>query len=249
MQELKVHIENAGNELIIREGKAADPLPNKEPRIIAITGDIHSVSNFLKIRDAEPENYEPGWSSQEVDYNKAIVTVDKFAGTLLLQLDPESHYGASILGTLEQSKEIEPFYINQEKRFDRKQLLKLIKFSRLFFNDKDMHAELMLSLSKLKMKTEQELKQEDDNRGNKTNSFERKMIDDSGFAKFFTLFIPIFKGFDAVTIRVEICFEPTDTGIMFWLESPELVEVTQSKLDSIFNKELESCSDFVVIYK
>jgi hypothetical protein len=249
MQELKVHIENADNELIIREGKATDPLPVKEPRIIAISGDIHSVSNFLKIRDAEPENYEPGYGSQEVDYNKALVTVDKFAGTLLLQLDPENHYGASILGTLEQSKEIEPFYINQEKRFDRRQLLKLIKFSRLYFDDKDLHASLMLSLSKLRMKTEQELKQQDDQRGNRSSSFERNVIDDNGFAQFFTLLIPIFKGFDPVFIRVEICLEPSETGIMFWLESPELVEVTQSMLDSIFNKELESCSDFVVIYK
>ena len=50
MENLQLKIENANGELTIREGKAADPLPLKEPQIIKIEGDIHSVDNFINGR-------------------------------------------------------------------------------------------------------------------------------------------------------------------------------------------------------
>lgn len=245
MEKLELKIENAGNEIILREGKAVDPLPLKEPKIINIGGDIHSVSAFLKERIGERE----GAGSQFVEDCKAIVEVDKNARTIKLSLDPENHYGATITAALEPSDELKPFYINLEKKFDRKQLQHLIKFSRLYFNDREEHAKLLTSLSKLRIKTETELRQENDNRGNRGHAFEQKVIDDNGFAQFFTLFIPIFKGFEPIKIQVEICFEPSENGILFWLESPELNEITESKINDIFNGELENCKQFVIINK
>lgn len=243
MDNLTIKLENEqGKEIVWREGRAADPLPLKEPKIINLSGDIHSVSNYLKGSFVRK-------GSQEVDQSKAIVVADKLNRVIQLLLDPENYYGATITGKLENADELKPFYINEEKKFDRQQLQKLIKFSRLYFDNKEQHAQLLFSISKLRIKTESELKQENDNRGNKANTFERKVIDDSGFVQFFNLFIPIFKGFGPVKFQVEICFEPSEQGVLFWLESPELHEIKEGKVNEIFEEELESCKDFVVINK
>lgn len=243
MDNLTLKFENAsGNELIIREGKAVDPLPLKEPKIIAIVGDIHSVANFIKSRDS-------GYSSQAIDKNKAIVTVDKTAKTIVLQLDPENHYGATITAKLEESDELKQFGINKGTRYNRKSLLDLIRFNRLFFEDKNQHAQVMAGLYKLRIKSEQEIQQEKDNQGNKRTLHDVKTVDDGGMVKEFNLTLPLFKGFSNQNITVEICFEVLNGDVSFWLESVGLKEAMDAAVDGIIAKELEACEGFVIINK
>lgn len=242
METLKLHIENTNGEIILREGKAADPLPIQEPQVIEISGDIHSVANFIK-------NRQSGYSLQAIDKNKAIVTVDKHKKTILLQLDPENYYGASILGTLEQSEELKQFGINTTVKYNRKQLLDLIRFNRLYFQDRNQHGQIVLGLSKLRIKSETEIQQEKDNQGNRRNLQDVKTVDDGGMVKEFTLTLPLYKGFTNQNITVEICFDVVNGDVQFWLESVGLKEAMESQIDEIFNKELESCEGFVVINK
>jgi hypothetical protein len=242
METLKLNIENSTGEIIVRDGKAPDPLPVREPKIISISGDIHSVSNFIRDRAT-------GHSSQNIDMNKAIVTVDKNRRTILLQLDPENYYGASVLAQLEQSEELKKFGINTTQRYLRKQLLDLIRFNRLYFEDKNEHAQVMAGLFKLRIKSETEIQQEKDNQGNKRNLLDVKTVDDGGMVKQFTLTVPIFKGFSASKITVEIAFEIVNGDVSFWLESIGLQEATEAAIDGIFNEELQSCAGFVIINK
>jgi hypothetical protein len=242
MEKLELNIENANGQLTIREGKAQEPLPLKEPVIVNISGDIHSVSNFIN-------NRKTGHSSQEIDMNKAIVTVDKSAKTIVLKLDPENYYGATVTAKLEQSDELKQFGINISTRYNRKQLLDLLRFNRLFFEDKSEHAKVIAGLYKLRIKSETEIQQEKDNQGNKRTLHDVKTIDDGGMAKEFTLTIPLFKGFPSQKITVEICFELVNGDVSFWLESIGLKEATDSVIDGIFAKELEACEGFVIINK
>lgn len=242
MENLTLKIENTNGELIIREGKATEPLPLKEPKIISIAGDIHSVANFIK-------NRESGHSSQAIDKNKAIVTVDKSNRTIVLQLDPENYYGATITAKLEESDELKQFGINKGTRYNRKSLLDLIRFNRLFFEDKVQHAQVMAGLYKLRIKSEQEIQQEKDNQGNKRTLHEVKTVDDGGMIKEFNLTLPLFKGFSSQNITVEICFEVLNGDVSFWLESVGLKEVMEASVDGILAKELESCEGFVIINK
>lgn len=242
MENLELKIENANGELTIREGKAQDPLPLKEPKIIEISGDIHSVSTFIK-------NRESGHSSQAIDKNKAIVTVDKNARTILLKLDPENHYGASVLAKLEQSEELAQFKINSTTRRNRKELLELIKFNRLYFEDKNQHAQVITGLAKLRIKSETEIQQEKDNQGNKRTLHDVKTVDDGGMIKEFTITLPLFKGFTPQKVTVEICFELLNGDVSFWLESIGLKEASDAAIDGIFEEELKSAEGFVVIYK
>lgn len=243
MDNLTLKFENAnGNELIIREGKAQDPLPLKEPQIINISGDIHSVANFIN-------NRQSGFSLQAIDKNKAIVTVDKSAKTIVLQLDPENFYGATISAKLEESDELKQFGINKGARYDRKRLVELLKFNRLFFEDKNEHARVMAGLYKLRVKSETEIQQERDNQGNRKNLLEVKTVDDGGMIKEFHLTLPLFKGFSNQNITVEICFEVLNGDVSFWLESIGLKEAMDAAVDGIISEELKYCEGFVVVYK
>lgn len=242
MSDIKVKVETTNGELIIREGKAQEPLPLKEPNIIKITGDIHSISAFIKDRTN-------GHSSQHIDKSRAIVTVDKKARTIFLQLDPESYYGATVLAKLEQSDELAEFKINTTARYNRKQLLDLIRFNRLYFEDKNQHAQLVAGLYKLRIKSESEIEQEKDNRGNKRSLHDIKTIDDGGMVKEFTINIPLFKGFNKQLVTVEVCFEVLNGEVSFWLESVGLKEASDAAVDGIFEDELLSCAGFVVINK
>lgn len=242
MEKMELHVMSDADTITILEGNAPEPLPLREPNKIAITGDIHSVANFIKDRNS-------GHSSQAIDKNKAIVTVDKDNRTILLQLDPENFYGATVLAKLEQSKELSQFGINAKKMFDRKQLLELLRFNRLYFEDKNQHAQVLLGLSKLRIKSETEIKQEKDNQGNKSNLHDVKTVDDGGLVKEFNITVPIFKGFKAENIRVELCFDVVNGSVEFWLESVGLTELINSSIDGIIETELQACEGFVIIHK
>lgn len=241
MENLTVKIESlSGNTLTVLQGTAQEPLALKEPKIINIVGDIHSVANFIKSRPT-------GYSSQEIDKNKALVIVNKHNRTITLQVDPENHYGATVTAKLEPSKEIEQFGINTSTRYNRKSLLDLLRFNRIFFEDKNEHARLIAGLYKLRIKSEQEIQQEKDNQGNKRTLHDVKTVDDGGMVKEFTLTIPLFKGFNAERITVEICFEVLNGDVSFWLESVGLKEATDAAIDGIFAEELKAADGFVII--
>lgn len=242
MENLNLKIDTPNGELTIRQGDAQAPLPLKEPKIINISGDIHSVATFINGR-------ETGHSSQEIDKNKAIVTVDKYERTITLQVDPENYYGATVTGKLEQSKELAQFGINAGTRYNRKSLLDLLRFNRLFFEDKNQHAQVIAGLYKLRIKSETEIQQEKDNQGNKRSLHDVKTVDDGGLVKEFNITLPLFKGFDPKNITVEICFEVVNGDVSFWLESIGLKEASDAAIDGIFENELESCAGFVVINK
>lgn len=242
MEKIELKLDNITSELVIREGQAQQPLPLKEPKIINISGDIHSVANFINSRPA-------GYSSQAIDKNKAVVLVDKDAKTITLQLDPENHYGATVTAKLEQSEELKQFGINIVKRYRRLALAELIKFNRIYFQDKTNHALILSKLQKLRIKSSTEIEQEKSNQGSKRNLVDVSVIDDGGLPKEFSLTIPLYKGFPAENISVELCYDLLDGDVSFWLESVGLKEAMESQVDGIFEKELESANGFVIINK
>ncbi len=243
MSEQKYYITPTGNEITIREGKAVEQLPLKEPQKIALSGDIHSIGNFLTFRD------EKSFGLQAIDKTKAVITCNKDARTIVMQLDPENFYCTTVTATLQQSKELNNFCINEEKTFSREALLKLFRFNKLYFDDKETHASICANLSNITLKSETEMASANDRKGNKKGAIEQKVNMPDKWIDVFFLSIPVFKGFDNVKIRVEICMDVTATGFCFWLESPELVEYIESQIDTIFTGELNACDGFVIIHK
>lgn len=230
-------------EITIREGVAVAPLPLKEPKSISLEGDIHTISNYVKIRRNEAQGI------QELNPKTIIVEANKNARTIVMRQDPEAHCSTTVTAKLEPSEELKQFGINQDRRYDRKELLKLLKFNRLFFDDKQQYNEVISGLVSIRFKTQSELQQEADGKGRRVNNDESHTVAHEGFKDKFVLSVRLFKGFENVKIEVEICWEVLNGSISFWLESVGLKEATDSAIDGIFEKELENVKDFVIIHK
>jgi len=228
-------LQPGGSTLTILEGKA---LEQKYPVKIFLSGDINTVSSFLK-------NRPDGYGLQNVDKSKAIVIVNKEEMHITLMLDPEYEFGAVIKGFLELSAELKIFCINQPKTFKREELVHLLKFNRLAFDNKDQHEKILKAYMAFTAKTDAEIKAESDTRGNKANTFNKNVS--TNIPTEFVLLIPVFKGKEPVRFRVEVCLDVTDGGARFWFESTELHELISTQRDIIFNEELKSCEGFVII--
>lgn len=239
MKDLTVKVEPlTGNTLTVLQGNVLDTKP---PEKISISGDIKSVNTFLGVR------LKAGTGKQTIDKSKAVVVVDKKKLTIQLLLDPEDHYGANVLGTLEKSDELAPFCINQNKTFSKEELVKLIKFNKIFFDDASKHAEMLLAFQKVSSTVNIKSNDSADDRGNKERAFVKEVTTNAPTE--FILNIPIFKGFDNVRFRVEVCLDVTEGSVRFWFESTELHELMQKAVDEIFGQELKSAAGFVIINK
>ena len=237
MENLTLKLESTGNEIIWREGTAPDI---QYPKAVVLTGDIRAVGTFVVGRHGIA-------NLQGIKPETAIVTIDKEAGTILLQTDPNDVYGSSVKSTLQISDELSVFGLNTGKMFSQKELIKLFKFSRLYFSDPLEQQDLMKQYMAFSFKTGTEGHSNSDDRGNKSQAMAKTV--NTNLPLWFTLKIPIYKGERSVVFRVEICLDVTDGGAKMWFESVELHELQQTEKEIIFKRELEFCDGLVVIYK
>lgn len=238
--ETKIAINNLTNSnvLTILEGKA---LELKQPEKIILKGNIKAVSAFIKKR----YRGRIGKGLQSVDQEKAVVIVQDDRMGMVLMLDPENVFGLEVHANLESTPELTQFGINNEQQFTREALVKMIRFNRRFFKAGTQQA-LLEAYMKLQLTGNTELSVSSDNRGNKEAVF-KKFINSQNIPQEFILEIPIFRGFEPETFRVEICIEATDASVRFWFESVELTELIEKRKTEILDAELEYCQDFVII--
>jgi hypothetical protein len=237
---MELHLTNPPPDITIFQGKALDP---KEPLTIDLRGDINSVANFLKVRHQDGG----GHGLQEIFPDKAVVIVDKKEMSIQLFVDPENFHGAKVKGTLQLSDELQVWGINSTQTFTREALVKLIRFNKLHFDNKDKHEELLKAYQALNVQAIISSQQESDQRGNKKNNFEKNVT--TNVPTEFILSIPIFKGQEVRTFRAEICLDVTDGGARFWFESVELHELIETLRDIIMNEQLKAADGFVIINK
>ncbi len=231
-----------GNELTILEGKA---LEQKPPQKIVLKGDIKTVASFIAKRNDKNQFETAGF--QWINPDRAIVEVDKEKMEIALHLDPEEYYGPVISGSLSTAPELEQFFINKNKLFNREELIKLIRFSKIWFADAEAHDKLLKAYQAFTATVNANIGKTSDTRGNVDSSYKKTV--ETNVPDSFVLNIPIFKGMDKRRFRVEIAIDSTDASTKFWFESIELNDIIQVESQAILEKELESCSDYVVIYK
>lgn len=243
MENINLRLESIdGNVITVLEGKALDPVA---PKKIAITGDIRTVSAFIAGRNDEKQLATAGY--QWINPDRAIVEVDKDKGTITLFLDPEDAYGPVITAKLEPNPDLEQFFINKNKQFSQRDLVQLLKFTRLYFEDYDKHGSLLKAYQAFSAKTYTDLSGDSDNRGNKNFAFNKKV--ETGLPATFVMNIPVFKGQEPKRFMVEICLDVTDAAASFWFESVELKELQDIESEKILAAELQSCKDYVILWK
>lgn len=237
----EIKVSPSGDTLTILEGKALDP---KYPSQIKLSGNIESVSNFLKKR----YHGLVGKGLQEVDKERAVVIVHSDKMNMVLLVDAENPFGTTVFGSLEHTEDLKTFHINDNHLFSREAMIKLLKFSKRHFADPLKHEELINAYMKLNITGSTEYKKESDDRGNKDLAF-KKTIASQNIHAGFVLEMPIFKGQNVEKFRVDICLDVTDASVSFWFESVELVELIELRKTQIFDEQLKSCQDFVIIHK
>lgn len=244
MQKLELAVNNVdGKPITILDGKALEQQP---PVKIEISGDIKSVASFIAKRKVPV--FSDGASLQKINPDRAIVTVDKSDLSITLELDPENCYGTEVFAKLEMEPELLKFGIDTGKKYTQTELIKLLRRSKRFFFDAAAHEALLKAYMALDVKVTTDLKNDaPDNRGNRFNSFDKKIT--ANIPEDFILNIPIFKGQPVKKFRVEIILDSTDGSTKFWFESVELEELIAIESEAILNKELESCADYVIIWK
>jgi ribosomal protein L32E len=242
MQALTLKVEQAnGNEITIREGKALELRP---PVKIQISGDIRTVRSFIeKRKDVDPITGK----LQYISPSTTIVSVDKNNLSITLELDPENIYGTEVTGELSFTPELEQFCINKNKLFSREELIKLIRFNKIWFTEAEAHDKLLKAYQSFAATVNANIGKTSDTRGNVDNTYKKTV--ETNVPDSFVLNIPIFKGLDKRRFRVEIAIDSTDASTKFWFESVELKELIEIESEIILNKELESCADYVIIWK
>lgn len=231
-----------GNELTVREGKALELMP---PNKIVISGDIKTVAAFIAKRNDKAQLETSGY--QWINTDRAIVEVDKEKMQIVLSVDPEDKYGPVVTGSLSQAPELEQFCINKNRLFNREELIKLIRFNKIWFPDAEAHDKLLKAYQAFTATVNANIGKTSDTRGNVDNTYKKTV--ETNVPDSFVLNIPIFKGMDKRRFRVEIAIDSTDASTKFWLESTELNDIIQIESEAILNKELESCADYVIIWK
>lgn len=236
METLHVKVEGDQQHLEIRTGEAQ---VIRDPNKVVVRGDISTVATFLEKRNVDNAGL------QGLIKDKSVIYTDKSNRKITIDIDPENHFGAKVIGELELSDELKQFNINDKTTFNREKLVKLIRFTKRHFDSAEVYLNILTSYTAFKASTSTDLEVETDNRGNKKGLIDKKVS--SNLPEYFALNIPIFKGQPKEKFMVEICLELTDAGAHFWFESPELEELIALRIDEIFDKQLEGAKELVVV--
>ena len=223
--------EKGENELTIREGDAEKIF---YPKAVSITGIISAPSAFYAKRKTlhNPE--------------KCHVTFNNRDDVIKLICDEQNNEsGYTITGKIERNPDLNNFSINKNQMLTIKELMGVLKFNRIFFNDKDENGKIVASLQSFKAKVAQELEESNNLRGEEKKLKVSKL--EHALAENFVLNMPIHKGGAPKTFKVDICVQVTDGDVQVWLESRDLNDMLMATESEMIKAELENFKDIVCI--
>lgn len=213
-------------EIILREGKAAEQLPNREPINVEINGTIDTPLRWLEKK------------VELIDQKKAYISVSRDDMSIVLVDKENDYYSNNIAGELEASKEMKAFGINTEKRWEPIKLSQFFKMHRAFFKDKTENMTLVSTLKNFKAKVNQDIERSKEENGSKTDNYSQ--VVDSNLPKSFKLNIPLFKGFACEEIEVEIYADVDGRDVSLSLVSAGANETIEEYKNRVIDEQVEA---------
>lgn len=232
----EINVQAKEGVLTILEGKAADPINPKRQYFLGCN--IRGVVDYVIGRKK---------AGVPVDPQTSVVVIDESNFTITLTTDSHLHEqgGVTVQAKLEPNPRLEEFKINASGvRFSLKELEKLVNFNADMFSKSEhanAHGMLLASLRTFTAKANIEIQEAGDKRGNKAQNFTKTVTTD--IVNSFVLRTNIFKGTEIKTFYVDICYEITDGGVKFWLESTELFQLTLHEMKVQFDSQKTYLSD------
>lgn len=239
--EKRIHI-TAGTEdgqplqIITREG-AAEKIFYKQP--YNVTGNLATLASWIN---------NPG-KKKTVDPDKAILILNEESGTALLQLDPTDELAGTVSGKTELSADYMELKVNRgarNGRFDRMELVEMLKRKRALFPDIQEHGKLLSELANLKVNVHGQIVNADNDRGNTSRQFTQSVAENNVPLNFVMKF-PVFKGDIPQQFAVSICFRVEGSEISFWLESVEAHEVERKRVQVLLDEIAAAYTDHGVV--
>jgi hypothetical protein len=214
-------------EIILREGKANDVHIPGAIEVAEFT--IDAVTEYLSKKgvdsEAIPDSYI--WYSTDVDNSEPFIQ---------LQYSVRREKPDVVHGKLSIHPDLKKFGINGGGRFTTHELANFIRLHRHFFESKDTAMALVKELQNFKARVDKEIEKAADNRGNMALQVKQTVI--SNVPLDFTLYLPIFKGMDKVSVKCEIDIDAADLACS--LVSPDLKEMIDVQSEAIIKKELDA---------
>lgn len=225
-------------EVVLREGKAAEPLPTREPLSVSITGTIDAPLRWLEKKVSL------------IDQKLAHIQVDRDNAAITLIDRETDYYANTITGQLTPSQVMQDFGINQpSKLWEPAALAQFCKMHRAFFKDKSQNMVLVSTLKNFKAKVNQDIERSKEENGNKTDNYSQ--VVDSNLPKSFKLNIPLFKGFACEEIEVEIYADVDGREVSLSLVSAGANEAIEEYKNKVIDEQIEAIKgvapDIVII--
>lgn len=220
-------------EIIFRTGEAKK-VYNKVP--LEIQGNIDAPSRFFNQR---PDLY---------DKTRSFCLVSKTNGTITLVVnedDPETK--KTVSGKIEVAKLFQKLGINKtDKSYNPTELANTFKLLRSIFESKAAHLEIVRTLQNLKAKVKQDLDNNDDKRGNVSNSFTQTV--EANIPESFNLILPLIEGEEAKKIEVYVSLEASSGhDINCYLESMDAAEIVDQEREKRVDEEVKKLEGLTTI--
>jgi len=228
-------------EIIIREGKAPELLPDLKPILLNISGAIGSVTEFLTKRNDQPD---------QINQKRCLIIVNREHITIILTTcENDAYHVGKVSAKLETYPKFEEFGINNGKVWTPTQLGLFFKMNRAFFPDKSENMRLVTELMNFTATIGNSIQKSVKENGDKTDNFAQ--VVDSNLPKSFTIIIPLFKGRSAEQLEVETFASINGREIGLILLSPAANQTMEEIRDKVIDDEIEKikilCPDIAII--
>lgn len=227
------HINSDGKDVVIRHGHAE---PIREGRPYDIHGDINTVFNYL--------SKKPG-----IDIQETTVYVERENLRMHCQSNERDHYQGRCVGQMEYSSEFLKLRINDmENEWENKELSKYFKLNIHLFENVSEARKLISSLRNIEVKVKQEWEKKDDKRGSISDSFVQNIVE-CNIPESFVIKVPVFKGQDKISLKVEVEIDPRSYNVILYSEDlvMYLEGVKTKEFDKYVNKIEETFPEVLIV--
>lgn len=230
-EKINIHLQDGQQELVIRHGQASPAtLPRKG---ININGTLKVVAEHLAKLPQETLMLN---SHGDNKIGNSYIEVDREKGSIVLTEDAGMESSSTITGILAVDPRFKDFGINGSKSYTTHELADFIRMNRTFFETKEMAMKLVAELRNFKAKVDKDVELSSNDRGDKRMLLAQKI--ESNIPESFKLDIPIFKGYPAQKITVEVVVDSGDMSCK--LISPDASDFIEEFKGKLIDDELDS---------
>lgn len=214
-------------EVILREGKAVEQLPELRPIQTSICGTIGAITEYLSKRI----------NVGQFEQRNCHILVDRENIKLTLIINEADPYrNGTITAMLQKHPKFEEFGINTNTVWTPTELALFLKMNRVFFPDKTVNMQLVTTLMNFTADINQKVQQSFKETGDRIDNFSQ--VVNSNLPRSFTIKLPLFKGMLSEVIEVETLARVNGREVSFVLISPGAQMLLEDIRDKVIDEQI-----------